>query len=220
LIVFIFCFSPLISFAQLDTTANDSSSVMVQAFLSDKKWKEVPAAVAVISHKQLNALSTNNLLPAFNTITGVKMEERSPGSYRLAIRGSSLRSPFGVRNVKVYYNSLPLTDGGGNTYLNLLALQQINNAEVLKGVAGSMYGAGTGGVVLLMNELQHTPQKENHFSLNMAGAVSGYGRKMQPINCLIKIIHTNCCNLIYKVTVTDSNRLYAKMLFNGTAVFM
>jgi iron complex outermembrane receptor protein len=49
------------------------------------------------------------------------MEERSPGSYRLNIRGSSLRSPFGVRNVKIYYNNIPFTDPGGNTYLNSLA---------------------------------------------------------------------------------------------------
>ena len=36
-------------------------------------------------------------------IPGVRMEERTPGSYRLSIRGSLLRSPFGIRNVKVYF---------------------------------------------------------------------------------------------------------------------
>ena len=77
------------------------------------------------------------------------MEERSPGSFRLAIRGSSLRSPFGVRNVKVYWNGIPFTDAGGNTYLNLFDFNSIANIEVIKGPGGSMYGAGTGGVVLL-----------------------------------------------------------------------
>ncbi|MEJ0103149.1 MAG: hypothetical protein WDO19_11585 [Bacteroidota bacterium] len=43
-----------------------------------------------------------------NNTPGVRMEERSPGSYRLNLRGSTLRSPFGVRNVKVYlgWNSI------------------------------------------------------------------------------------------------------------------
>ncbi len=171
--IIVILYLPIVSFAQVDITAKDTATVIVQAFLSDKKWKDVPAAVAVISNKQLNALSSNNLLPAFNNITGVKMEERSPGSYRLAIRGSSLRSPFGIRNVKVYYNNIPLTDGGGNTYLNLLSLQQINNAEILKGVASSMYGAGTGGVVLLMNELKTAQQKETHFLFNINGGNFG-----------------------------------------------
>ncbi|MDQ2794216.1 MAG: TonB-dependent receptor plug domain-containing protein, partial [Bacteroidota bacterium] len=63
-----------------------------------------------------------------------------------SIRGSTLRSPFGVRNVKVYYNGLPLTEAGGSTPLNLLDPAIIGRLEVLKGPAGSVYGAGTGGV--------------------------------------------------------------------------
>lgn len=34
-----------------------------------------------------------------NAIPGIRMEQRSPGSFRLNIRGSSLRLPFGIRNV-------------------------------------------------------------------------------------------------------------------------
>jgi iron complex outermembrane receptor protein len=77
------------------------------------------------------------------------MEERSPGSYRLNIRGSSLRSPFGVRNVKTYYDDIPYTDPGGNTYLNQLGFYNIQSAEIIKGPGSSLYGAGTGGVLLL-----------------------------------------------------------------------
>jgi iron complex outermembrane receptor protein len=60
-----------------------------------------------------------------------------------------LRSPFGVRNIKVYLDNFLLTDAGGNTYINLLDANMIGQAEVIKGPAGSMYGAGTGGAVLL-----------------------------------------------------------------------
>jgi len=77
------------------------------------------------------------------------MEERSPGSYRLSIRGSLLRSPFGIRNVKVYMDEFPLTDAGGNTYLNSLDVGSIYNIEVLKGPDGSLFGANSGGVVLI-----------------------------------------------------------------------
>ena len=77
------------------------------------------------------------------------MEERSPGSYRFNIRGSSLRSPFGVRNVKVYYNDIPLTDPGGQTYLNNLGFYNYTSVEIIKGPGSSLYGAGTGGVMLI-----------------------------------------------------------------------
>jgi iron complex outermembrane receptor protein len=77
------------------------------------------------------------------------MEERSPGSYRLSVRGSLLRSPFGIRDVKVYFDELPLTDAGGNTYLNVLDFNSVQGIEVLKGPDGSLFGANSGGVVLL-----------------------------------------------------------------------
>ncbi|HAK10944.1 MAG TPA: hypothetical protein DCO78_02310, partial [Chitinophagaceae bacterium] len=61
------------------------------------------------------------------------------------MRGSLLRSPFGVRNTKIYLNDFILSDAGGNTYLNLLALTQLQQIEIIKGPAASMYGTGTGG---------------------------------------------------------------------------
>ena len=100
---------------------NDSvrllEGVIIRAFAYNKPLSEVPASVATAGAKDFNRFNPISLLPTLNTIAGVRMEERSPGSYRLAIRGSSLRSPFGVRNVKFYWNGLPLTDGGGNTSL-------------------------------------------------------------------------------------------------------
>lgn len=84
-----------------------------------------------------------------NTVPGIRMEERSPGSYRLSIRGSLLRSPFGVRNVKMYLNDLPFTDASGNTYLNLIDPALLQRAEILKGPDGSLFGANSGGVVLI-----------------------------------------------------------------------
>ncbi|MFC7669653.1 TonB-dependent receptor domain-containing protein [Hymenobacter humi] len=53
-----------------------------------------------------------------------------------------------MRNVKVYYNGIPFTEAGGSTPLNLLDPAIIGRLEVLKGPAGSVYGAGTGGVAL------------------------------------------------------------------------
>lgn len=123
--------------------------VAIEAYAADRPPKDIAASVQVVSRQELLRFGEGSLLPAFNLLPGVRMEERSPGSYRFSIRGSLIRSPFGVRNVKFYWNGLPFTDGGGNTYLNLLDLYAVNKAEIIKGPAGSLYGAGTGGVVLL-----------------------------------------------------------------------
>ena len=147
----------LSSFAQkgTDTTSQELKEVIIKAFEQNRKLMDVPAAVSSISQKQLLRFNNSSIVSALNTQSGVRMEERSPGSYRLNIRGSSLRSPFGVRNVKVYLNDIPFTEPGGSTYLNQLSFFNIQSIEVLKGPGGSLYGAGTGGVVLLKTHLQN-----------------------------------------------------------------
>ncbi|MBX7124958.1 MAG: TonB-dependent receptor [Cyclobacteriaceae bacterium] len=130
-------------------TARVLETVTVRAFDSNRDLLDIPASVAVVSPAQLGRFANVSLLPAVNMIPGVRMEERSPGSFRLAIRGSSLRSPFGVRNVKVYWNELPMTDAGGNTYLNQVDFNSVGQMEVVKGPGSSLYGAGTGGVLLI-----------------------------------------------------------------------
>jgi iron complex outermembrane receptor protein len=105
--------------------------------------------VKIISSTNADRYNKTSLVAAFNAVPGVRMEERSPGSYRINVRGSSLRSPFGVRNVKVYWNDIPVTDAGGNTYFNQFAFNNFSSIEIVKGPAGSMYGAGTGGAILM-----------------------------------------------------------------------
>lgn len=123
--------------------------VQVGAYFVKQPLLRSTASAAILGENMLHAQQGIHLVPALNSAPGVRMEERSPGSYRLSIRGSLLRSPFGVRNIKVYLDEIPLTDAGGNTYLNLLDAGAISSAEILKGPDGSIFGANSGGVIVL-----------------------------------------------------------------------
>ncbi len=141
--------SYLLPIANAQDTIQRLAPVTVKAHLTEQAPLRVSTSFGQIDSTLLGKQQGNTLLPAVNTIPGVRMEERSPGSYRLSLRGSLLRSPFGVRNVKIYYDELPLTDAGGNTYLNLLDPGSIARMNILKGPDGSLYGANSGGVVLI-----------------------------------------------------------------------
>ncbi|MEO6488936.1 MAG: TonB-dependent receptor [Ferruginibacter sp.] len=136
------------------------SETAVQSFERNGSIKNLPAAVSILNRSSLERFGSSSFIPAINTVPGVKMDERSPGSYRLSIRGNLLRSTFGVRNVKVYWNGIPFTDANGNTYINEIAFDNIDKAEILKGPSGSMYGSGTGGV-LLLNSRFNTDRKSS-----------------------------------------------------------
>lgn len=71
----------------------------------------------------------------------------------------------------MYWNGIPLTDANGNTYFNEVAFNHVGKIEVIKGPSGSMYGAGTGGVVLLTSPL--LKDKGKHFIFQ--SAIGSYG---------------------------------------------
>ncbi|MGY4538414.1 iron complex outermembrane receptor protein [Mucilaginibacter sp. UYNi724] len=152
--LFAICILPVAAMAQTKPATKADSlkqlkPVTIKAYLSEQPVLSVPASVSVLGSAQLKLQPDNSFVTALNTIPGVRAEERSPGSYRLSIRGSLLRSPFGVRDVKVYFDEIPLTDAGGNTYLNAIDISNIRHIEILKGPDGSLFGANSGGVVLL-----------------------------------------------------------------------
>ncbi len=160
-----FCFSTTHIYGQ-DTM--DINEVKIFTYLVRQNLMQSPAAASIIDSTQLKYQAFNSLVPAFNSVPGVRVEERSPGSYRLSIRGSLLRSPFGIRNIKVYMDDYPLTDAGGNTYLNAISMNGINAIEILKGPDGSLFGANSGGVVNIK-----TGKKGNIISGEVAGGSYG-----------------------------------------------
>ncbi len=149
-ILFISSFSSLLA-QKPDTLsrpqATEFEAVEIIAYFSKQALLGLTSSAQTISSAQIETQQTTTLLPALNTVAGIRMEERSPGSYRLAMRGSLIRSPFGIRNTKIYMDEFPLTDAGGNTYLNLIDPASIFSIHVLKGPDGSLYGANSGGVI-------------------------------------------------------------------------
>lgn len=137
--------------AQNDSIKN-LPEVIVSAYPSKLLLLHITSSVSIIEQQHIRDYTNQSLVPVLNSIAGLRMEERSPGSYRLSIRGSLLRSPFGIRNIKIYFDEFPLTDAGGNTYLNLINANSINSIQIIKGPEGSMFGANTGGVILLGSE--------------------------------------------------------------------
>ena len=135
------------------------TEVVVSSFETERPLLEQAAAIQRIPESDLYRFNETSIVNAFNTKPGIRVEERAPASYRISIRGSSLRAPFGVRNVKVYWNDIPFTAPDGTTPLNILDLSNVENTEIIKGPAGSIYGAGNGGVINFTSRQQITENR-------------------------------------------------------------
>lgn len=163
LVIIVFT-SPVLAQEETTDSSRNLEEVTVRAFEQNRSVRNSTAPVKLIDHITGNYFNPGTLVNAMNTVAGVRVEERSPGSYRINVRGSSLRSPFGVRNMKVYWNGIPVSDPGGNTYFNQFAWNDFSQMELFKGPAGSMYGAGTGGLLLLEQGERFQPGAELTYS--------------------------------------------------------
>ncbi|WP_029295041.1 TonB-dependent receptor [Chryseobacterium hispalense] len=135
--------------AQKKDSAELISEVRIDAYKKPAAFISSTKSVSIVSENLLNQNTPERMLESINQIAGARMEERSPGSYRISLRGSTLRSPFGVRNVKVYLDDFIFSDASGNTYFNVISPELIKKMEIFKGPESGDYGAVTGGTVLL-----------------------------------------------------------------------
>lgn len=159
--------------AQSDSVKiNQLDEVTINAFESTSNRLTTTATVGIVGRRSFERFAPTTFTNAVSTVAGVKMEERSPGSYRFSVRGSMIRSPFGVRNVKFYWNGIPFTDAGGNTPLNSLDFNAVQSMEIIKGPGSSLYGAGTGGVVLLTSRTDNALQ--NRVEQSVAAGKYGF----------------------------------------------
>jgi iron complex outermembrane receptor protein len=135
-----------------------------------------PAPVATIGKSELERYDESSLLSSLNRIPGVRFEERATASYRIAIRGASLRAPFGVRNTQVYWNGIPYGDPGGDVPLNFLDAVNIDRVEVIKGPSGGFYGPGTAGTLLLNTNAKTHPHERVENSASLTAGSFGFLR--------------------------------------------
>lgn len=133
----------------LKRTHHLMEEVKVVAFRNDRNMQSTPAPIGYIDKKIIGQTDQYSLQNALNTVSGVIMESRGyGGSHRISIRGSALRSPFAVRNIKMYADGIPLTSPDGQAPFEMMDAGDVESIEVIKGPSGSIYGSGNGGVLL------------------------------------------------------------------------
>lgn len=151
------------------------STVTVTGYENNRKLLETAGSIAVLKSREIQRGDNMDIMPAINTIPGVKMEAYSAGNYRVSIRGSLVNNPWGIRNVRIYWNDIPLSSPDGTAQKSIdFDPVLIGSVEVLKGPSGSMYGAGNGGVLLIKSPKGDFGKKS--LETGYTGGSYGFGR--------------------------------------------
>lgn len=153
---------------QMEPDAHLLNEVRVAAYSGNKTNKETAGAIALLNGADIQQGNSISMQAALNSIPGVRMDQSTLSDSRISIRGNGVRSPWGIRNIKIYINDIPLTEADGTTRIEGLDVNDLGQAEIIKGPASSIYGGGTGGVIRF--RLGRAPYQEQSFE---AAALAG-----------------------------------------------
>lgn len=140
-----------------------------------KRDRHALAATATLDSALIAGFERGSLRSAAQWTPGVQWDERGHGgSARLSIRGSLLRSPYGVRGVKVYWGPFPLTLADGSTPLELLDPLLLGSVDITRSVGSPMYGSAPSGLLLGGAPFRSAPGSDA--SVEATGGSYGYYR--------------------------------------------
>ena len=149
---FLLLFLPFILNSQIiqtnDTIVLDEVSVKILRE-SNKEQKSIYSISKIDLDLKQKYLRQYNLSEYLNYVPGVfSMNSNNYAQdERISIRGFGSRANFGVRGIKIYVDGLPETFVDGQSQLDNINLEIINQLEVLRGVNSSLYGNSSGGII-------------------------------------------------------------------------
>lgn len=148
----------LIAIAYLSTSsiAQDSVNLDMLSVTATKiatPTKEISESIAVIDEKTIEDKNIIFASEAINSIPSVIAENtNNSSSPRLIIRGAGLKSRYGVREIMVIKDGVPMTDPDSFTRFDYIDMQDVKSVEVQKGPGSIAAVNATGGVVQLITK--------------------------------------------------------------------
>lgn len=134
-----------------DTIELDKLSVTATKI--QRATKDVTQSIAVVDEKDIEDKNIIFASEAINTIPGVIAESSSSSSSpRLIIRGAGLKSRYGVREIMVIKDGVPMTDPDSFTRFDYIDMQDVKAVEVQKGPGSIQAANATGGVIQLITK--------------------------------------------------------------------
>ncbi|MDD3529614.1 MAG: TonB-dependent receptor [Gallionellaceae bacterium] len=126
--------------------------VSVTATREARPTGDVPQAIAVVGKEELADKKMFNVKEGLQGIPGVLIDSKNGGfDARLIIRGAGLKAAYGIREVMVLRDGVPLTDPDSFTKLDFVDTQDIERIEVAKG-PGNLFAAGSvGGAIQIVS---------------------------------------------------------------------
>ena len=129
--------------------------ILVTAARLERELLRSPITVDLVEEEAFQtARQQLQLDETLNRVPGLFFQNRYnfAQNVRLSVRGFGARSPFGIRGVRILLDGFPETLPDGQAQVDIIDLESVRSAEVLRGPSSALYGNASGGVITLRTE--------------------------------------------------------------------
>lgn len=144
-----FKISPLLKSENLDEI------IVTTVFQKDSSKISTPDIIIPtenISAEKFDTYSPIDLVSAINETPGVFIQSGAISTNRITIRGVGSRTLYGTNKIRAYFNGIPITNGIGETAIDIFDPEDIQSLEIIKGPKATQYGTNLGGTLLLKSK--------------------------------------------------------------------
>lgn len=183
--------------SQLDTISVTTSRI-------ERTTQEVPASIAVVDSKRIEDSKMSNIKDAISGTPGVLIDSKNGGyDARLIIRGAGQKANYGVREIMVLRDGVPMTDPDSFSRFDFIDTQDIERIEVVKG-PGSLYGAGSaGGTIQIISKSVF--ETENRAKIGYGGLGEDWGTENYHLRYGGELSENNAFSLTASRRVMDND---------------
>ena len=147
------CFKCFFGQKVSDSIPDQLQEVVISSMHINDSLLNAPAAIGILSSKELQRNNLTDISAAVNLIPGIFMQSANITTNRISIRGIGARTPYGTNKIRAFYGSIPLTSGDSETTIEDIDVEHVDQVEIIKGPLSSIYGSGLGGAILISPRL-------------------------------------------------------------------
>ncbi len=158
--------------------------ISVTATRVERGTKEVAGAIEVIDDERIESEKMFNIKDAIQGTPGVLIDSKNSAyDSRLIIRGAGQKANYGVREIMVIRDGVPMTDPDSFSRFDFIDTQDIERIEITKG-PGSLYGAGSAGgtIQIISKSVFDTDSNRIKLGAGEYGQANLHGRLAGDIN--------------------------------------
>ncbi len=158
-----------------DTLLVDLDETVVTAFNRPQRLLDIPGSITSLGRIRLEREKPSlNILPWLDNAPGVFAHEGATNTNRVTIRGIGARVPYATGKIRAFLNDIPLTNTSGYSFIQDIDPAIIQNIDIIKGPATSVYGAGLGGTIAITSRRPEAHQAgiSNSFQAGSFGLIN------------------------------------------------